>query len=65
LKTTGLSVELKVGESVSIDNGRITVTLEDKSGRRARLNISASPDVKIRPVKASPVLEQIKRGTQV
>lgn len=44
---TKLKLDLKVGESVKFDNGRIEVSLLEKSGQRARLEIKAVPDVKI------------------
>jgi hypothetical protein len=43
----GAVVEVKVGESVSLDCGRIRITLEAKSGQRARLRIVAPPAVEI------------------
>jgi hypothetical protein len=43
----GLKIDLRVGESVSFDEGRISVTLLEKSGQRARLDIVAAPDVRI------------------
>lgn len=57
-----LSIDLKQGESVSIDGGRVVVTLEDKSGKRARLTFEADKSVAIKPVRTSPVLAQIQRG---
>ena len=47
-----LKLDIKVGDSVSIDNGRILVTLLDKSGKLARLDIRADKDISIRHVKA-------------
>lgn len=44
---TTLKLDVKVGESVSFDDGRINVTLLDKSGRLARMEIRAQADVKI------------------
>lgn len=44
----GLTLGLKVGESVFIDEGRIKVTLVDKPGRQfARLRINADEHVNI------------------
>lgn len=57
-----LSIDLKTGESVSIDSGRIVVRLEEKSGKRARLSFEADKSVAIKPVRASPVLDMIRRG---
>lgn len=45
--TTSLKLDVKVGESVTFDDGRISMTLLDKSGRLARLEIRAHADVKI------------------
>lgn len=45
--TTSLKLDVKVGESVDFDGGRISMTLLDKSGRLARLEIRAHADVKI------------------
>lgn len=43
---TSMYVELRVGEIVKID-GPAAVTLVEKSGQRARLNIQADEGVKI------------------
>jgi hypothetical protein len=32
-----LLMDLKVGESISIDGGRVVITLEEKSGQRIKL----------------------------
>lgn len=45
----GLKVDLRIGEAVRLDNGRITVTLLEKSGQRARLDIAADQSVRIEP----------------
>ena len=47
-----LHIELRVGDSISIDAGRVTLFLEEKSGRRARLRFDAETDVSIEPVRA-------------
>lgn len=39
--------DLRVGESIRIDQGRVTVRLEEKSGQRARLVFRAEDDVQI------------------
>ena len=41
----GQSVRL---HSASLDSGEIVITLEQKSGQRARLRVEAGADVKIR-----------------
>lgn len=45
-----LTVELRVGESVAIDGGRIIATLEHKSGQRARLAFEAEEQTRIERV---------------
>lgn len=55
-----LVVDLKVGETVRI--GKATVTLEDKSGRNARLVIDASKDIPIERVKKNTILDFAKGG---
>lgn len=45
-----LHIDLQVGQSVSIDDGRVTVTLRDKSGKRARLEFEADRSVSIKKV---------------
>jgi hypothetical protein len=42
-----LKIDLRVGETVSFDSGRISITLLEKSGQRARLDIEADPSVRI------------------
>lgn len=46
-----LVVELKVGDSISIDSGRVVMTLREKSGQRARLHFSAERSVPIEPLR--------------
>ncbi len=38
-KMTILRRELEAGESLSFDDGRVVITMEEKSGRKARLKI--------------------------
>jgi hypothetical protein len=44
-KTT--KADLRVGETLSIEEGRILVRLEEKSGQRARLSITRPEDVSV------------------
>lgn len=44
---TSLMRTIRVGEEVSLDNGRIVVRLEEQSGRRARLNFQMDPDIRV------------------
>ena len=50
-----LKVDIRTGETVSFDSGRVALTLLEKSGQRARLEIRSAPDVLIElPTRASP-----------
>ena len=44
---TNLFRMLRVGDSLSFDGGRIVLSLEDKSGRTARLRLAIHKDVVI------------------
>jgi len=44
-------IEIRVGESLSFDGGRVMLTLKEKSGQRARLHISAEKGVTVDPVR--------------
>jgi sRNA-binding carbon storage regulator CsrA len=46
-----LLIDVKVGESVSIDEGRVMVKVLDKSGQRARLEFDADKSIKITHIK--------------
>lgn len=43
-----LKLDLRVGDFVSFDDGRVKVTLLEKSGRRARLDVAMADNVKVR-----------------
>lgn len=45
---TSLKLDLKIGESVDFNNGLISITLLEKSGRLARLDIVSDESVKIK-----------------
>lgn len=44
---TILRRELEAGESVSFDNGRVVITMEEKSGRKARLKIEIESTIRL------------------
>lgn len=44
---TILRRELEAGETLSFDNGRVVITMEEKSGRKARLKIQISADIAV------------------
>jgi len=46
-----LLINLEVGERVSIDAGRVILTVNHKSGRRASLHFSSESGVVIEPVR--------------
>lgn len=48
------SIDVKVGESISIDRGRIVVTLLEKSGQRAKLGFDAAKDAVVNKNTAFP-----------
>lgn len=56
---TSLKIDLKVGESVTL-GGLAVITLMDKSGKLARLDIKADEAVKIRHIKTEA--SQLARG---
>lgn len=49
-----LKVDLRVGEGVDIDSGRVLVRVESKSGQKTRLSFEAAKDVVIRRIAAVP-----------
>lgn len=58
---SSLKYDLRVGDTVLLDNGRIKITLLDKSGQRARLDINASDDVKIETKKHANDSDIVKK----
>jgi pyruvate kinase len=44
---SSLVIEVRPGERVDIDGGRITVRVEEKVGQKARLRFECSRDIKI------------------
>jgi sRNA-binding carbon storage regulator CsrA len=55
-----LKLELRVGESVKI--GESVITLDDKSGKTARLSIQADKSVPIRRIQPSSMAQIAKSG---
>jgi len=52
MNVTAKTMDVRVGESVAI-GGNITVTVQEKSGQRARLRFMADEHVTIEKVKAT------------
>jgi pyruvate kinase len=48
------SIDVKVGESVTIDRGRVVVTVLEKSGKTAKLGFDAAKEVPINKDVAFP-----------
>lgn len=46
-KMTILRRELEAGEQLSLDDGRVVITLEEKSGRKARFKVEIQPWVRV------------------
>lgn len=61
MQISTLRMDLKPGESVRIGDG-IVITLEDKSGKVARIAFQADRSVPISKVKASTAAEAMRSG---
>lgn len=48
--------DVRVGESLSLDDGRIKIGVMEKSGQRARLSVEADKSISIEKEKATPVV---------
>lgn len=58
-----LKLEIRVGESIKIGNA--TVTLEEKSGKIARLSIEADKSIPIQRVQSTSMAQIVKSGIGV
>ncbi len=58
-----INVELRVGQTMRIAGA--TITLEEKSGQRARLRIVASPGTDVQPPARTVGAEQAKMGAML
>lgn len=43
----GMTVDVKVGQEIDIDNGRVRIIVEQKDGKRARLRVIADKGIMI------------------
>lgn len=59
-----LRIDVKIGESVLIDDGRVKITLEEKSGQRARLHFTAEAEVDIRRSRSLEHIAKIGLGNR-
>ena len=55
-------VDLKVGESLSIDKGKVTLTLQEKSGQLARLRVDADKTISVEKNEAADAYSQARKG---
>ncbi len=58
-----MKVDLRVGEALRLDGGRIVVTLLEKSGQRARISVEADESVSIQLPRDSR--EREERGVKM
>lgn len=49
-ETYALTVEVRVGEALSIDGGNIILKVEEKSGQRARLRFQFKQETEVRKI---------------
>ena len=58
-----LSFDLKVGDAVSIDGGKVMVTLREKSGRTARVSVETDKKVPVEKIQgATPAFVPARQG---
>ncbi|MFA6039887.1 MAG: hypothetical protein WC733_00105 [Methylophilus sp.] len=62
---SSLKYDMRVGDSIVLDGGRIKLTLLEKSGQRARLDIKADDDVNIETTKAIKPYDLAKNGVTI
>ncbi len=60
-----LSFDLKVGDALSIDKGRVVVTLREKSGRAARVSVETEKSVQIEKIRSmTPAFVAARQGVK-
>jgi pyruvate kinase len=68
MRTRSLVMDVRVGESVSVDGGRVVVRVGEKSGQRVKLHFTADSNVeidKVSPVKGADLAKSGIRGASV
>lgn len=55
----GMIVDVKVGQELKIDNGRIRIIVEQKDGKRARLRVIADKSI----IVSRPLQEIVAQAT--
>lgn len=64
MSKTGFYTELRPGERVDIEGGRITIRVEEKIGQKVRLHITAPSEVPIKRA-TSGAAQIAMKGIQV
>jgi len=54
-----LFVQMEMGDVLDIDKGKVQVTFQEKSGRRATVRVDADPSIQVNQLKGGS--SQIKR----
>lgn len=65
MASRSLVMDVRVGESVSVDGGRVVVRVGEKSGQRVKLHFTADSEVaidKVAPVKGADLAKRGIRG---
>lgn len=61
-----MQLDVRVGETFYLSGeGQVAVTLQSKSGQRARLEIAADPTVQITPPQQTSSLDEVRKGVTV
>jgi sRNA-binding carbon storage regulator CsrA len=53
-----LRIDLKIGQSIKIGDG-ITITLDDKTGKTAKLAIEADPSIRVQRVQPETPVQHV------
>lgn len=48
-----LFIDLRVGDTLDIDKGRVSITVEEKTGPRMRVKIDADRSIPVRKIEAN------------
>jgi hypothetical protein len=56
-----LKLDLRPGEGFEVENGRVVVRVESKSGQSTRLSIEAAKEIPIRRLEGVPSPAQLAR----
>jgi len=62
---SSLKYDMRVGDTIKLDGGKIKITLLDKSGQRARLDINAENSVTIETPSAVKAHDLAKNGVNL